>query len=182
MPDEPEARGLLALMAAAGLAPAGTRPRRSAWSRSRTRTARSGTTGPDRRGHRPGLADRPRTARTPCRPRSPPATVIAITTVADTDWTRIASLYGTLASRGALAVRRAQPRGGGGDGRRTRPRRWSSWTSSRHQGCSRATTCCRRPGPTCCAGSAARRRPPPRTARPLPWRRAKPTAPTSPGD
>ena len=67
-------------------------------------------------------------ARTRCRPRSPPATR-GRARAEETDWARIAALYDALAAARAVAGRRAQPRGRGGDG--VRARRPASSSSTR---------------------------------------------------
>ena len=43
----------------------------------------------------------------------------------ETDWPQIVALYGELAAVRAVAGRRAEPRGGGRDGRRARATDWS---------------------------------------------------------
>ena len=81
---------------------------------------------------------------------------------------------------GAVAGRRAQPRGRGRDGRRSRSRACSSSTRSTRPVRSPATTCCPRRVPTCSGASTARRRPRPRTARRSVSRPPTPSAATSP--
>ncbi len=83
-----------------------------------------------------------------------------------TDWVRIAALYDALAALAALADRRAQPRGGRGDGvrpgGRARARRPAGRTSRR---CA-PTTCCPACAASCWPGSGAARRRPPSSAAP----------------
>ena len=123
LPDEPEAPGLLALMLL----------------HDARRDARVGPDGelvllddqdrvalgraPDRRGpgaRRAGAARRGRPGRTRSRRRSRRSTTRR-RTPADTDWPQIAALYGTLHADGAVAGRRAQPRGGRGAWPTARP-------------------------------------------------------------
>ena len=80
----------------------------------------------------------------------------------DTDWARIAALYGELARAAAVARRRAQPRGRGRDGVRAgrRPRRSSTRSprSRRSQGYHLLPSAARRPAREARAGSPRRAR------------------------
>ena len=75
--------------------------------------------------------------------------------VEDTDWPRIVALYDGLAALTGVAGRRAQPRGGGGDGLRARRRGWSSSTRWPTTARCATTTCCRASAATCSSGSGA---------------------------
>ena len=95
----------------------------------------------------------------------------------DTDWPQIAALYGALARARAVAGRVAEPRGGGGDGRRAGRglgARTTSWPTS-----STATTCSTPRAPICSAGWVAPTRPPTRTAARSSWRRTRRSARSS---
>ena len=152
MPDEPEALGLLALMLlhdSRGATRASTRTARSScW---RTRTARGGTRTRSPRART--LVDRALRLRR-ARPVPAPGGDRGAPRRADgdADWPQIVALYGELAALHAVAGRRAQPRGGGGDGRRAgaRPR-----ADRRDRRARRLRARSTRRGPISCAGSTA---------------------------
>ena len=133
MPDEPEALGLLALMLLHDARRDGARRRRR-----RARAARG--PGPHARWDRDDDRRRRRrcsTARCGARDPGPYQVQAAIAALprdraarrGDTDWHEIALLYGELVRMIRLAGRRAEPRGRGGDGRRTRSRTGRSSTA-----------------------------------------------------
>ena len=101
-----------------------------------------------------GGAGRRRTARTCCRPRSPPVTP-ARAAAAETDWVRITALYDELARLTGLPGGRAQPCGRRGDGLWTRGGTANSPTSWRRTGGWPAITCCRACARTSSPGSGA---------------------------
>ena len=163
MPDEPEARGLLALMMIHHAR------RRARFVRRGPRAARrSGPVslgrGPDRGGTggaRPG--DRPRRAR---RVRRAGRDRIAADPRAD----RLAADRRAVPAAGRahrLPGGRAQPRGGGGPGRR--PRRGARAVESVPPATWTATCTSTPPAASCCGGSAAATRPARRTAGRSTW-------------
>ena len=83
-----------------------------------------------------------RSGRTRCRRRSPRATRARATADA-TDWPRIVALYDALVELDAVAGGRAEPRGGGGDGVRSRGRARARRRAGGRAGAARAITCCR---------------------------------------
>ena len=177
MPDEPEVRGLLALLLL-------TESRRAA------RTTPAGDLVPlaeqDRgRWDRELIAEGQAIVRE-CLRRNQPgsyqvqAAIAAVhsdaATAAQTDWTQVLALYDQLLAAVAHPRGGAEPRGRAGRGATAPPPRSRrstrlTWT---------ATTCTTRPGPTCCAASAVAPTPRRPTTGPSHWPGTRRSAPSSP--
>ena len=138
MPGEPEVHGLVALMEiqASRLRGAGGPGGRAGAAAGPEPRALGPAADPPRAGgaRRGPSSSAARSARTRCRPRSPPATRVRAT-AEETDWARIAALYDALAQltpSPVVELNRAVARGDGVRSRRPGWRWWTAWPASRH--------------------------------------------------